>query len=116
VGHRVRRGRRGAGASGLRDRQPITRFDPADPGRIVFNKPAVCGSGDPAGWRSGCKGDRRVLQVVSNRLRVDQSDECCGTENAFVMERPSDGGIYRAGRGLRSRGFEYPGLCVLRSN
>ncbi len=56
-----------------------------------------------------------LLQVVSRRLRVDQSDECCGPENAFVMERPSDGGLYRAGRGLNSKNFEFPGYCVLRS-
>jgi hypothetical protein len=57
-----------------------------------------------------------LLQVVARRLRIDQSDECCGPENAFVMERPSDGGIYRAGRGFNSRSFEYPGYCVLRTN
>ena len=34
-----------------------------------------------------------------------------GVENAFIAEQPSDGGIYRAGRGLRPRrGFEFPGL------
>ena len=27
-----------------------------------------------------------------------------------MMERPSDGGIYRAGRGLNSANFEFPGL------
>ena len=31
------------------------------------------------------------------------------------MERPSDGGIYRAGRGLNSSNFEFPGYCVLRA-
>ena len=95
------------------------------------------------GWDSYCKGDKRtvfhprwtasnrgrsrfrtdalgrrsasgLLQVVSRRLRVDQSDECCGPENAFIMERPSDGGLYRAGRGLNSKNFEFPGYCVLR--
>jgi hypothetical protein len=123
----------------------ITQFDPANPERIVFNKGFACGPNDPAGWRSYCKGDKRtvfhprwvvrnrgrsrfrtdaygrraragLLQVVSRRLRIDQSDECCGPENAFVMERPSDGGIYRAGRGLNSTNFEYPGYCVLRNN
>jgi hypothetical protein len=123
----------------------ITQFDPAAPGRAVFNKPFACGPNDPAGWDSYCKGDKRtllhprwvaenrgrsrfrtdaygrraargLLQVVSRRLRIDQSDECCGAENAFVMERPSDGGIYRAGRGRNSSNFEFPGYCVLRSN
>jgi hypothetical protein len=32
------------------------------------------------------------------------------------MERPSDGGIYRAGRGTGSANFEFPGYCVLRTN
>ena len=67
---------------------------------------------DAYGRRAGAG----LLQVVSRRLRIDQSRECCGTENAFVMERPSDGGIYRAGRGLNSANFEFPGYCVLRAN
>lgn len=123
----------------------ITQFDPADPNRIVFNKRFACGPRDPAGWNSFCKGDKRavlhprwvvrnqgrarfrtdaygrragrgLLQVVARRARIDQSRECCGPENAFVMERPSDGGIYRAGRGRRSASFEFPGYCVLGSN
>jgi hypothetical protein len=123
----------------------ITQFDPAAPERVVFNKRVACGPHDPAGWSSYCKGDKRAvfhprwvvrnrgrsrfrtdaygrratsgfLQVVSRRVRVDQSAECCGPENAFVMERPSDGGIYRAGRGGNSANFEFPGYCVLRSN
>jgi hypothetical protein len=123
----------------------ITQFDPAEPTRVVFNKSVACGPGDPAGWDSYCKGDKRtvlhprwvvsnrrrsrfrtdalgrraprgLLQVVARRLRIDQRDECCGPENAFVMERPSDGGLYRAGRGLNSRNFEFPGYCVLRGN
>ena len=123
----------------------ITQFDPANPERLVFNKPFACGPNDPAGWNSYCKGDKRTvfhprwvvrnrgrsrfrtdaygrrattgfLQVVARRLRVDQSKQCCGPENAFVMERPSDGGIYRAGRGLNSSNFEFPGYCVLRAN
>jgi hypothetical protein len=123
----------------------ITQFDPTSPDRIVFNKGFACGPHDPAGWDSYCKGDKRTvfhpqwvvrnegssrfrtdaygrrapagfLQVVSRRLRIDQSEECCGAENAFIMERPSDGGIYRAGRGLNSSNFEFPGYCVLRSN
>jgi len=124
----------------------ITQFDPADPERVVFNKPAACGPGDPGGWDSRCKGDRRtvlhprwfvrndgparfrtdaygrragsgLLQIVSRRIRVDQRSERDGVENAFIAEQPSDGGIYRAGRGLRpARGFEYPGYCVLRTN
>ena len=123
----------------------ITQFDPASPDAVIFNKPSTCGS-DPAGWRSRCKGDRRsvlhprwyvhnrgssrfrtdaygrragagLLQVVSNRVRVDQRRERHGVENAFIAEQPSDGGIYRAGRGLRPRrGFEFPGYCVIRTN
>jgi hypothetical protein len=125
---------------------PITQFDPAHPERIVFNKPAACGTGDPAGWDSRCKGDRRtvlhprwflrnrgasrfrtdaygrradrgLLQIVSRRVRVDQRRERDGVENAFIAEQPSDGGIFRAGRGLRpAQGFEFPGYCVVRSN
>jgi hypothetical protein len=123
----------------------ITQFDPASPDRVVFNKGFACGPNDPAGWDSYCKGDKRTvlhprwvvrnrgrsrfrtdaygrraptgfLQVVSRRLRIDQSGACCGAENAFIMERPSDGGIYRAGRGLNSSNFEFPGYCVIRSN
>jgi hypothetical protein len=123
----------------------ITQFDPASPSRVIPNKRFACGPHDPAGWDSYCKGDKRavfhprwvvrnpgrsrfrtdaygrraaagLLQVVSRRLRVDQSRECCGAENAFIMERPSDGGIYRAGRGLNSSNFEFPGYCVLRAN
>jgi hypothetical protein len=123
----------------------ITQFDPAAPERIVFNKPFACGPLGPAGWDSYCKGDRRtvlrprwevsnsgrsrfrtdahgrraptgLLQVVARRARISQRRECCGVENTFIMERPSDGGIYRAGRGRRSAHFEFPGYCVLRSN
>jgi hypothetical protein len=48
---------------------------------------------------------------------VDQRHEAHGVENAFIAEQPSDGGIYRAGRGLHApRGFEFPGFCVLRTN
>jgi hypothetical protein len=123
----------------------ITQFDPANPEQVIFNKGFACGPNDPAGWDSYCKGDKRTvfhprwvvrnrgrsrfrtdaygrratagfLQVVARRPRVDQSDECCGAENAFIMERPSDGGIYRAGRGLNSSNFEFPGYCVLGAN
>jgi hypothetical protein len=123
----------------------ITQFDPADPERVVYNKRRACGPHDPAGWDSYCKGDKRalfhpqwvvrnrgrsrfrtdaygrraptgLLQVVARRLRVDQSDECCGAENRFDMERPSDGGIYRAARGGGPGNFEFPGYCVIRSN
>jgi hypothetical protein len=123
----------------------ITQFDPASPDAVIFNKRSVCG-GDADGWTSRCKGDRRsvlhprwhvrnrgssrfrtdvygrraaagLLQVVSSRVRVDQRREAHGVENAFIAERPSDGGIYRAGRGLRPRsGFEFPGYCVIRTN
>jgi hypothetical protein len=134
-----------SGRPGFAIDNPITQFDPADPQRVVFNKGFACGPHDPAGWDSYCKGDKRtlfhpqwrldnrgpsrfrtdaygrraaggLLQVVSRRIRIDQSGECCGAENAFVMERPSDGGIYRAGRGLNSSNFEFPGYCVLRAN
>ena len=124
----------------------ITQFDPADPERVIFNKKAVCGRADPAGWESRCKGrpphpvppalvraQRRplalphgrlreahgqgLLQIVSRRIRVDQRRERDGVENAFIAEQPSDGGIFRAGRGFRpQKGFEFPGYCVLRSN
>jgi hypothetical protein len=122
----------------------ITQFDPANPDEVIFNKVRVCGRG-AGGWRSGCKGDRRsvlhprwfiantgstrfrtdaygrraqtgLLQVVG-RVSVDQRREAHGVENAFLAEQPSDGGIYRAGRGFRPRrGFEFPGYCVLRTN
>jgi hypothetical protein len=123
----------------------ITQFDPADPERIVFNKRRACGPHDPSGWDSYCKGDKRavlhpqwvvsnrgrsrfrtdaygrrassgLLQVVARRLRIDQSGECCGAENRFDMDRPSDGGIYRAARGRGPSNFEFPGYCVIRSN
>ena len=124
---------------------PITQFDAADPQRVVFNKRIACGPNDPGGWDSYCKGDKRtllhprwtlnnpgrsrfrtdaygrrapngLLQVVSRRLRIRQAGECCGAENAFIMERPSDGGLYRADRGLNSSNFEWPGYCVLGTN
>jgi hypothetical protein len=120
---------------------PTTQFDPADPERLVFNKPFACGPHDPQGWDSHCKGDRRavlhprwvvrnrgpsrfrtdawgrraaagLLQRVARRIRVDRS----GERSTFVMERPSDGGIYRAGRRLSFAGFEFPGYCVLGPN
>ena len=70
-------------------------------------------------FRTDARGRRAaagLLQVVARRAHVNQRRECCGVENAFVMERPSDGGIYRAGRGLNSANFEFPGYCVLRAN
>jgi hypothetical protein len=124
---------------------PITQVDPDSPDTVVFNKKTVCGA-DPAGWTSRCKGDRRsvlhprwyvrnrgssrfrtdaygrrartgLLQVVASRVRVDPRRERRGVENAFLAERPSDGGIYRAGRGFRPpSGFEFPGYCVIRLN
>jgi hypothetical protein len=124
---------------------PATQIDPAAPERALANKARVCGPLSRAGWRSGCKGDRRsvlhprwvvrnrgparfrtdafgrrapagIAQFVSSAIRVDQSRECCGPESAFVMERPSDGGIFRSGRAGGSRGFEFPGYCVLGPN
>ena len=125
---------------------PITQFDPLDPRALLPNKPSACGRSDPGGWDSRCKGDRRTVLhprwVVRNRgparfwtdawgrrgasgisqfvaargAIVDQARERGGVENAFVMERPSDGGLFRAGRGFRSAGFEFPGYCVVRSN
>ena len=122
---------------------PVTQFDPTRPAETIPNK--RCGRGDPFGWSSRCKGDRRSLyepqwlirnpgparfrtdaygvrsptglrQFVSSRRRVNQTGENRGIENAFVMERPSDGGLYRSGRGTRSASFEFPGYCVLGPN
>ena len=87
--------------------------------RAVLHPRWVVENRGPSRFRTDAYGSRSpagFLQVVSRRLRVDQSDECCGAENAFIMERPSDGGIYRAGRGLNSANFEFPGYCVLRTN
>jgi hypothetical protein len=133
------------GRPGFGIHNAITQFDPASPDAVIFNKRSVCGA-DAEGWTSRCKGDRRsvlhprwhvwnrgssrfrtdaygrraatgLLQVVSSRVRVDQRREAHGVENTFIAERPSDGGIYRAGRGLRPRsGFEFPGYCVIRTN
>ena len=64
----------------------------------------------------GRRAKQGLPQLVSSRLRVDQREECCGVESAFVMERPSDGGIYRAGHGFHSQSFEQPGYCVLGPN
>ena len=123
---------------------PTTQFDPASPDTVRPNKPVACGPHDFAGWDSYCKGDRRsvlhpswvvrnrrrahfhtdaygrraaagIAQFVSRRLRVSQRGERGGVENAFVMERPSDGGLYRAGRGFHSAHFER-GYCLLRGN
>jgi hypothetical protein len=123
---------------------PITQFDPANPEAIIFNKARACGPHDPAGWDSYCKGDKRsvlhpawvvrnrgatrfrtdaygrrapqgIAQFVSRRVRVNQHDERKGVENAFVMERTTDGGLYRAGRGFHSANFER-GYCLLRAN
>jgi len=124
----------------------ITQFDPADPERVLFNNRAVCGQAAPGGWRSRCKGDRRsvlhpdwfvqndgpsrfrtdvygrradhgLLQIVSRRIRIDERRRRDSVENAFIAEQPSDGGIFRAGRGWRpKKGFEFPGYCVLRGN
>jgi hypothetical protein len=49
----------------------ITQFDPADPERVIFNKPAACGPADPAGWDSHCKGDRRSVLHPRWFLRND---------------------------------------------
>jgi hypothetical protein len=76
--------------------------------------------GGPSRFRTdalGRRAERGLLQVVSRRIRVDQRRERYGVENTFIAEQPSDGGIYRAGRGFRPpRGFEFPGFCVLRTN
>ena len=62
---------------------------------------------DAYGRRAGAG----LLQVVSSRVRVDQRRERHGVENAFIAEQPSDGGIYRAGRGLRPAArVRVPGL------
>jgi hypothetical protein len=123
---------------------PITQFDPANPEAIVFNKRRACGPHDPAGWDSYCKGDKRTVlhpawvvrnrraarfrtnaygrrakrgipQFVSRRVRVNQRGERKGVENTFVMERTTDGGLYRPGRGFHSANFER-GYCLLRAN
>jgi len=72
---------------------------------------AVC-----ADWVHGRRATGGLLQRVSRRTLVRQGAECRGVENAFVIERPTDGGLFRAGRGLSPAGFEQPGYCVLRSN
>lgn len=124
---------------------PITQFDPLDPERVVFNTRAACGPRAPGGWRSRCKGDRRTVrhprwlvenrgnrrfrtdafgrrserglrQFVSNRIRVNRWRERGGPENRFVIERTTDGGLFRPGRPGRSVPFEQPGYCVLRAN
>ena len=52
-----------------------------------------------------------LLQIVSRRIRVDQRRERDGVENAFIAEQPSDGGIFRAGRGFRPQhGLRVPRL------
>ena len=128
VGHGARRGRRLRASPGFAIDNAITQFDPANPSAIVFNKPFACGPHDAAGWDSYCKGDKRTVfhprWVVRNRgrsrFRTDAYGRARGRrlpaggrppaargpvgrvlrpENAFIMERPSDGGIYRAGRG-----------------
>jgi hypothetical protein len=48
---------------------PTTIIDPADLNRLVFNTPAVCGLGNPAGTESKCKGDRRWIQHPRWHLR-----------------------------------------------
>ena len=125
---------------GLHD--AITQFDPADPERVVFNK--HCGA-DPDGLEVALQGrpPQRAAPALAHRqhgplalphrrvraprrrgppsdrsshVRVDQRREPGGVENAFIAEQPSDGGIYRAGRGFRPRGFEFPGYCVIRTN
>jgi hypothetical protein len=124
---------------------PTTQFDPGAPATVAFNKRRSCGPHDPAGWDSYCKGDQRtvlhpqwvvrnrgghsrfttdaygqraaagIVQFVSRRLRVNQRRETGGLDNAFIMERPSDGGLYRPGRGFHSAHFER-GYCLLRGN
>ena len=60
----------------------------------------------PSRFRTDAYGRRAptgLLQIVARRIRVDQRRERDGVENAFIAEQPSDGGIYRAGRGFRPR-------------
>ena len=146
VGHAAERGRRVPRRARVRDRQRDHAVRPGGSGACgVQQAVRVRPCTTPRAWDSYCKGDKRtvlrprwrvsgrgasrfrtdargrraaagLLQVVARRARVDQRRECCGVENAFVMERPSDGGIYRAGRGLNSANFEFPGYCVLRAN
>jgi hypothetical protein len=75
--------------------------------------------GGSAVFRTDAYGRRAatgLLQRVTRRIRLSQARESDGVDNAFVMERPSDGGIYRPGRGYSSTGFERDGYCVLRAN
>ena len=93
--------------SGFAVHNPITQFNAADPEQVVFNKRAVCGP-DAAGWRSGCKGDRR--SVLYPRWQIANDGESRFRTDAY-------GRRAAAGRGLRPRrGFEFPGYCVIRSN
>ena len=92
---------------------PITQFDPASPERVVVQQGLGLRPSRPGGWRLLLQGrqahacctragwcatagrsrfrtdayGRRaaagLLQVVSRRLRVDQSRACCGAENAI---------------------------------
>ena len=105
----------------------ITQFDPAGWDsrgkgdlRSVLHPRWLVRNGGPSRFRTDAYGHRAaagLLQIVSRRIRVDQRGERDGVENAFIAEQPSDGGIYRAGRGFRpTTGFEFPGYCVLRTN
>ncbi|MCU0306922.1 MAG: hypothetical protein MUE51_03975 [Thermoleophilia bacterium] len=56
----LRVGRFGARGIAFDVDNATTRVDFSDPGRLVFNR-AACGPGDPAGWASHCKGDKRAV-------------------------------------------------------
>ena len=123
----------------------ITQFDPADPERVVFNKRAVCGAGDPAGWDSRCKGTAAASSTRAGSFATTARRASGPTRSGAAPIRAPPGRLaphpsesaprarrrrervhrrtavgrrdLRAGRGFRSKkGFEFPGYCVLRSN
>ena len=136
VGHRIDVGGVLGAEPGFAIDNAITQFDPADPDADASTSASPAGPATPpAGTRAAratgaaaapaagpCAtaaarasaptrtggGRAAGCPVVSRRFRVDQTGERCGAENAFVMERPSDGGLYRAGRGLSSTASSTP--------